>query len=71
MIDKNTERLLIDTNHWLRGIRSMATQKYLSPYQLCKAIISDCTEALNEIKEFRAIHGENKGVKEIAEITDK
>lgn len=56
MMDKNTERLLIDVNHLLRGMRSMARGKYLSPYDLCKAIISDCTEALDEIKEFRATH---------------
>ncbi len=61
MMDKDTERLLIDVNHLLRDMRGMARAKYYSPYDLCKAIISDCTEALNEIEEFRVIHGENDG----------
>ena len=52
-MDKNTERLLININHYLRGIRSTARQKYYTPYELCKEIISDSTEALDEIKEFR------------------
>ena len=53
MMDKDTERLLMNVNYFLRNIRSMARAKYYSPYHLCKAVISDCTEALNEIKAFR------------------
>ena len=61
MMDKDTERLLIDVNHLLRDMRGMARRQSMFPYDLCKAIISDCTEALNGIKEFRAIHKENDG----------
>lgn len=53
-MDKTTERLLININYYLRDMRGMARGKYLSPYELCKQIIRDTTEALNEIKEFRA-----------------
>ena len=58
-MDKDTERLLIDVNHSLRNMRGMAKRQSMFPYDLCKAIIYDCTEALNEIKEFRVIHKEN------------
>ena len=54
MIDKNTDRLLINLNYYLRDIRSMARRKSYTPHELCKHIISDSTEALQEIKEFRS-----------------
>ena len=56
-MEKDTERLLINVNHWLRDMRGMARRKSLFPSDLCGEIISDCTEALNEIKKFRDTHG--------------
>ena len=53
MIDKNTERLLIDIKSNLRYIRSMVKRKAVSPYELCKDIEEISTYTLNRIKAFR------------------
>ena len=53
MIDKSTERLLIDLNYYLRTMRGMARSKSLMPHDLCQKMIFYSSEALNEIKEFR------------------
>jgi len=53
-VDKDTERLLINLNYYLRTMRGMAKRKSLLPYDLCKEIIYYSSEALNDIKEHRA-----------------